>query len=305
MEKPLKAYSPQKKSVVKQETYKSPISTYNYSRYQYKKKSRRLSSKNFILTVIFGFIVLIGGASGLFATFLYNPNIPSGIRVKEGNEIVWDIKYNEQNCIDLQNHYSYFIIDTSYTQKRMNVVYTNETTMFEFVTFVGILVDGFVRKDSSNEWEKHVDDYSIQFQCYEDAEYYIFNTGLYLFSTFDIFDYYIIPTDIDYEYLAMEVFNQLGSGGYFDRGLPVERENGFAIIGLLIPGQGIVDLFVEYSGSILSSYRLDYNSKNCVTMTAVDMIPGIPNIFIWVVVIVGIVSLIAPFTFNLGKYFKK
>lgn len=278
-------------------------SGYNYSsRTRHEPKSRqRLSFQNFCLSFFFGIVFLLCVWSGVFGFFLYNSNIPSSIQIKDGNEIVWNIEYNDQNCNYLLNHYAYFNIDTSYTQKRMNVVNTNATTILGF-TNIEIMVDGFIKKDNSYTWEQSVDNHAIQFQYYEDEEYYMFNSGLYLFSTFDIPEYYIIPDDLDYYDLALTVFNQLGSGGYFSYGLPVERDNGFIISGLAIPGQGIVDIYVEYSGSILSSYRLDYNSGNCITMKAVDLMPGIPNFFMGIIIFVSILGLITPFVFNLGKY---
>ncbi len=281
-----------------------PESNYykNSSRTRYESKSKKIFSfQNFCLSFFIGLVVFICVGVGVFVAFQYNPNLPSGIQVKDGNEIVWDIEYNEQNCNNLLNHYAYFNIDTSYTQKKMNIVRTNGTTMFG-LTMVGILVDGFIKKDDSNTWEQSVDNHAIQFQCIEDTEYYSFNIGLYLFSTFDIPDYYIIPNDLDYYDLAVDVCNRLGSGGYFTRGLPVERENGFYIIGLALTGQGIVDIYIEYSGSILSSYRLNYNSESCITMKAIDLIPGIPNFFLLIVILISILGLITPFVFNLGKY---
>jgi hypothetical protein len=256
------------------------------------------------LSAVIGIIVFICGWGTLFGVFQFNSNIPSSIQVKDGNEIVWDIDYNEQNCNNLMSHYPYFNIDTSYTQKKMNIVNTNGVEMFG-LTDVIIIIDGFIKKDNSDTWEQSVDDYTIQIQCLEDVDYYFFDVGLYLFSTFDISEYYIIPNDLDYYNLAVDVCNQLGSGGYFTMGLPVERDNGFIISGLAIPGQGIVDIYVEYSGSILSSYRLNYNSGNCITMKAIDLIPGIPNLFLWIVILISIVGLIIPFAFNLGKYINR
>jgi len=272
------------------------------SKTRYESKSRpRLSIQNFCLSFFFGIVFLLCIWSGVIGFFQYNSEFPSSIQLKDGNEIVWNIEYNDQNCNNLLNHYGYFNIDTSYTQKRMNVVNTNATTMLGF-TDLGIIVDGFIKKDNSNTWEQSVDNQPIHFQYYEDEEYYIFNIGLYLFSTFDIPEYYIIPDDLDYYDLAWSVFNRLGSGGYFSYGLPSETENGFVISGLAIPGQGIVDIFVEYSGSILSSYRLAYNSENCITMKAVDLMPGVPNFFTGIIIFVSILGLITPFVFNLGKY---
>ena len=274
------------------------------SKTRYEPESRKiLSFHNFCFSFFFGMVFLICVWSGVFGVLQYNPKIPSSIQIKDGNEIVWDITYNQQNCNNLQSHYGYFNIDTTYTQKKMNIVYTDGTEMFGF-TNVAITVDGFIKKDISDTWEQSVDNHDIHFQCYEDSEFYLFDIGLYLFSTFDISEYYIIPNDLDYYDLAVEVCIRLGSGGYFSMGLPVEKENGFYLMGLAHPGQGIVDIYVEYSGSILSSYRLNYNSENCITMKAVDLIPGIPNIFIGLIIGISILGLIIPFVFNLGKYVK-
>jgi len=305
MERRIKVRNIQTISTIKQRSSVSVNSSYKYSsRTRHEPKSKKtLSFENFCLSFLFGTVAFICVWGGVFGVLQYNPNIPSSIQIKDGNEIVWNIEYNEQNCNNLINHYGYFNIDTSYTQKKMNVVHTDGTTMFGF-TNVTIIVDGFIKKDNIDTWEQSIDNHAIQFQCYEDEEYYFFNIGLYLFSTFDIPEYYIIPNDLDYYDLAVNVFNRLGSEGYFSIGLPIERDNGFCIVGLAISGQGIVDLFVEYSGSILSSYRLDYNSESCITMKAIDLMPGIPNVFLWIIILISILGLITPFAFNLGKYTK-
>ena len=154
---------------------KSRNTQYKYhSRRRYEDKPAKLfTAQNLCLSFLIGFIVFFCVWGGGFTVFLYNPDIPSEIQVKSGNEIVWEISYNEQNCNNLLSRYPYYEIDATCTEKKMSVIDTIGVETAG-VTQVEIVVDGFVKRENSGSWEQYVDDHSINFTYIEDADYYLF-----------------------------------------------------------------------------------------------------------------------------------